>query len=77
MSTGLGTAIAGVLITIFCIALFVVIVPNAYNQNLKAEQKHGSYCMELQKNIESDKQDPDLQNLTIQEINTYDQHCSP
>lgn len=75
MSSGLGTTIIGCIVGIaFIIAIFTMAY--GYNQNLATEQKHGNYCMELEKNIMNDQQDPDLHNLTLQEINTYAQHCS-
>lgn len=75
MSAGLGVAVLACIVFVgFIVAILTM--THGYNQNLAAEQKHGNYCMELQKNIENDKQDKDLQNLTIQEINTYAIHCS-
>ena len=75
MSAGLGVALLACIVFIgFIVAILTM--THGYNQNLAAEQKHGNYCMELQKNIMNDQQDPDLYNLTLQEINTYAQHCS-
>jgi len=76
MSAGFGTALVAMIVFIAFIALVAFILPYSYNHHLKAEQTHSSYCIELHKNIDADKQDIQLQNLTIQEIYTYAQQCS-
>lgn len=58
------------------IAAVMIVALVSISSATNAEPKRGDYCMELQKNIMNDQQDPDLFNLTIQEINTYAIHCS-
>lgn len=76
MSLGLTGAIMATIVFIVFIVVVGGVLPHSYNQGLKSEATHSDYCTTLKQTIDQDRQNIQLQNLTIQEINTYAEHCS-